>query len=134
MGSHLELLRPLPKHDLFLCHVIGTPHAMPTVNRGSQAIVQIPTNKKNPCATGTQQPFMGIRCQKIDVLRAGWKSAHCLNGIEAEEDVPFAQRFSDSLVINPVSADEMAGSQSDQGGGLMHLPEHIAPTGAAERT
>src|SRR5947207_635377 len=68
---------------------------------------------------------MGVGGEHVHVFGGSRESAQCLNGIQAEEDVAFAERAADGLIINSIAADEMAGGESDQTCVFVHLVENI---------
>ena len=75
---------------------------------------------------------MRIGSEKIYVLHGGRKRAKCLDGVEAEKNALFAQKFSDGDVIEPVAADEMVGGERDEARIFIHLPHHINGADDAE--
>ena len=68
---------------------------------------------------------MRIRSQHVHVFHGSRKRAQGLNGIETEEDMAIAQILPNGLVINPETADKVAGRQRDHPRVLIHLAHYV---------
>jgi len=70
----------------FISHEIGASDVVPTVDDGTELVLDFFAHEHGARSAGAEHPFVGVGSEEVDVLDGGWEGAEGLNGIHTEQD------------------------------------------------
>lgn len=122
----------VPESELWLSDEIGAGNIVPAEDGGMEFVLERTPDEQDSGGAGTEEPFVGVGGEEVEVFGWSGKSAEGLDRVDTEADVAFAEGGAEGGEIEAWTGNKMARGERHEPGSCVHLVKDILALDQAE--